>query len=156
MKRILFPVLVVLLVGCTKWEVLSPINEEVTVTLLNVYITFDYDTPQLITLNENFGRARVIVSRRVDDCWADYTEIFNRRVPGKTEISEKAYFCSGDKIRIHVTVFNLEDDDPERWTYFQLGKQAVAALIFPDQPDFRDFEISAGPDGSVILEFPLN
>jgi len=154
MKRILFLVLAILLVSCEKWETLSPINEKVTVALLNVYITFDYEMPQISVLNENSGAAHVVVSRRINNNWIDYTEILNRRVGGRKEITEKAYFQTDDRIRIYVKVDNRNDDDPERWTYFQLGKQA-AALIFPDQP-LKDFEISAGPEGSVILEFTID
>lgn len=153
MRKIMLIGLAVLLIpSCTKCEVLSPINGEVTVVLLNVYVTFDYDVPQLITFNENFGGAEVIVTRKVDDSWVDYTEIFNRHIPGRTGITEEAYFKTGDKIELYIRIDNEDEDDPERWNYFQLGKRALAAEIFPDeQPE--QFEFYQNDDGSVTLVF---
>ncbi len=153
-KIMLFGLAVVLISSCAKWEVLEPTDGELTIKLLNVEVTFDYDNSELIVFNKNFGGAHVVVDRRVDDCWSDYTEIFNRHISGNTEVIERTYFETDDKIRLYVTVDNRDEDDPERWSYFQLGKQAVAAEIFPNQIP-KDFELRSGPDGSLILEFTL-
>ncbi len=156
MKKILFILLVMIVNSCTEWEVLAPTDGELTVVLLNVYVTFDYEKSQLIILNENSGGALVRVSRRVDDCWADYTEILNRHVSGGTEITKKAYFDTDDKIELYVKIDNRYENDPERYTHFQLGKQALAAQIFPDQP-LKDFEIEVNRDeGLIIIEFTLD
>jgi len=158
MKKILFIlfVLVVFLTSCEKFEVLSPINEEVTVVLLNVYVTFDYEIPQIINLNENFGRAHVVVSRRTKS-WCEYTEIINRHVPGRTQTTEEAYFKTDDKIRLYVKVGNLDEDDLERYTYFQLGKKALGAKIFPEDigKDFEIIEINP-EEGLIVIEFSLD
>jgi len=56
-----------------------------------------------------------------------------------------------------VKIDNRYENDPERYTHFQLGKQALAAQIFPDQP-LNDFEIiEIKPDeGLIIIEFTLD
>lgn len=157
MKKILFTVLfIIFFTSCAKWEILSPINGELTVVLLNVYETFVYDALQIISLNENCGGAHVVINRRTKS-WCEYTEVINRHVPGRSEVTEKAYFKTDDKIRLYVKVDNRDEDDPERYSYFQLGKKALGARIFPDQP-MKDFEIiDVKPDeGLMIIEFTLD
>lgn len=169
MRKILVLLTVFCLAACTKWEELELINGELTVRLLNVEVTFLYkeqkiDTSYLYTeqeieaLNQNYGGAEVKVSRRVN--WSDYTEIFNRWIPGRSEVLEKVYFKRDDKIKLYVSVDNRDEEDPERWSYFQLksvaAEKSLAAEIFPGRVP-KNFELRAGPDdGSLILEFTLD
>ena len=152
MKKILFIAWVFLLIGCAKWEILAPTNGELTVELLNVEVTFDYNNQQLDRFNKNWVGARVIVSRRANDVWSEYLELVDGYVPGRTEVSDKSYFERGDKIKIWVRLQGDNDKDIWRETYFQLGKRIPASVIFPnEQPE--QFELYQNDDGSMTLEF---
>jgi len=122
MRKIMLIGLTVLLVSsCAKWEVLGPTNGELTVELLNVEVTFDYDNSELILFNKNYRGARVIVSRRADDVWSEYLELIDRNVSGREEAYEESYFDSGDKIRLWIRVIDDNDEEVTRETYFVLG-----------------------------------
>lgn len=120
-KHMLFGLTVLLIFfSCSEWTVLGPTDGELTVELLNVEVTFNYDDDQLILLNKNYRGARVIVSRRCDDVWSDYLELLDRHVAGRTEIIEKAYFDSGDKIKIWISVLDDHNNEVIREMYFEL------------------------------------
>lgn len=122
MRKIMLIGLAVLLISsCAKWEVLGPTDGELTVELLNVEVTFDYDNSELILFNKNFRGARVIVSRRANDVWSEYLELIDRNVAGRSEIIEESYFDSGDKIRLWIRVIDDNDEEVTRETYFVLG-----------------------------------
>lgn len=112
----------VLLIGCADWEVLSPNEEgELTVELLDCQITFLYDESSIAILNMSWREALVKVCRRQDDAWGEYTEVIARYVPGRTEIKERAYFRSGDKMKIVVTISGDNNEKISREMYFELG-----------------------------------
>lgn len=122
MRKIMLIGLAVLLIfSCAEWEVLGPTDGELTVELLNVEVTFDYDNSELILFNKNYRGARVIVSRRANDVWSEYLELIDRNVAGLSEVTEKSYFDSGDKIKLWIRI--LDDNNEEVWreTYFVLG-----------------------------------
>lgn len=122
MKKIMLIGLTVLLFSsCAKWEVLGPTNGELTVELLNVEVTFDYDNSELILFNKNYRGARVIVSRRANDVWSEYLELIDRNVAGLSEVTEESYFDSGDKIKLWIRVIGDNDEEVWRETYFVLG-----------------------------------
>ncbi len=120
-KIMLIGLTVFLISSCAKWEVLGPTDGELTVELLNVEVTFDYDNSELILFNKNYRGARVIVSRRANDVWSEYLELIDRNVPGLSEVTEESYFDSGDKIKLWIRI--LDDNNEEVWreTYFVLG-----------------------------------
>lgn len=153
MKKILVLLMVFLLAGCTKWEELELINGERTIVLLNVEITFRYkvktdtlttdigtiDTlyyaeQEIEVLNKNHGGAEVRVSRRVKDCWSDYTEIFYSWIGGGQSVCEHVYFERKDKIEVRIKVDNWTDEDPVRYTYFKLKSASVTdtSLVLAD------------------------
>jgi len=113
-------VVLLILFSCSDWTVLGPTEGELTVEILNVEVTFDYDDSLLIIMNENFMAAHVIVSRRAEDVWSDYLELLDRHVPGRSEITEESYFDSGDKIKILITILDDHNQEVIRETYFEL------------------------------------
>ena len=113
-------VVLLILFSCSDWTVLGPTDGELTVELLNVEVTFNYDDGQLNLLNKNFMAAHVIVSRRAEDVWSDYLELLDRHVPGRSEITEESYFDSGDKIKILITILDDHNQEVIRETYFEL------------------------------------
>ena len=114
--------LVVLLIifSCSDWTVLGPTDGELTVELLNVEVTFNYEDSLLIIMNKNFMGAHVIVSRRDEDVWSDYLELIDRHVPGCSEITKKSYFGSGDKIKTWISILDDHNQEVTRETYFEL------------------------------------
>lgn len=160
MKKILLScVFIVLLTSCTKWDVLSPTDGELTVKVLNVEMTFDFENQEVIVLNTNWEAAWVEISRRTDT-WCDYLEIFDQYVGGRSEVQTTAYFDHGDKIKINIQINDDNDNRIIRNSYFQLGKaclrrQACIPMIFDDWVP-EDFKISQDIDNNLlILEFTL-
>lgn len=137
MKRTLFLLAVFCLVSCTKWEEIELIDGKRTLEVMNVEITFDFNEQQIGVLNKNHGGAEVRISRRVNDCRFDYTEIFYSWVGGRQSVCERAYFDHGDKIEMRIKIDNWTDEDPVRYSYFKLSKSSsisdpVSVLSPPD------------------------
>ncbi|MBL7141896.1 hypothetical protein ISS21_02275 [Patescibacteria group bacterium] len=154
MKKILFFLVFILFwMGCAKWEILSPTNGELTVSLLGVETTFDFNNQKIIAFNKNWEYARDRVSRR--ETWNEYLVIFDQRVRGRSEVEEAAYFDHGDKIKIWIQIKDDQDNDAWRETYFGLGKRAVSASEFFLDWEPESWELGLEDDGRIFLEFTL-
>ncbi len=126
MRKINFLFLLVLFLlfsRCAKWEVLTPTDEEITLRLLGVELTLILDEGKCEIFNPNWGSAHVKISRRADS-WGNYLELINCWVNGRSSRTEKIFVSHGDKLELYVSVQNWSSytDDPEKWSYFQLGK----------------------------------
>ncbi|MFO8054259.1 MAG: hypothetical protein R6U19_03745 [Bacteroidales bacterium] len=121
LKLILFVAIICCLTGCSDWTVLSPTDGELTVEVLSVEITFDYDEGEIILFNKNWNIARIQISRRESNM--EYIEVIDKRVFGRITVTETAYFSAGDKIKITVEVKDENDDDITRNMYLELGEE---------------------------------
>ncbi|HPB01108.1 MAG TPA: hypothetical protein PLI55_09520 [Candidatus Marinimicrobia bacterium] len=122
MERILLTLFIAisaLLHSCSQWDVLKPVNGQLTVKVLNVEITFDYYEEDITVFNQNWNGARVIISRR--ESWSEYLDIYDRYVLGQKTDNETAYFEAGDKIKVKIKTTNDEGKDVSRESFFELG-----------------------------------
>jgi hypothetical protein len=113
-------VAMVALPTCTKWEVLEPTDDILDVEKLNVHIKFLFDDQKIEVSNENWNSAEIRIRRRISG-WGEYTDVYHRRVLGRSAYSSVAYFDHGDKLWLQIEVFEL-DDNVVRNSYFELGK----------------------------------
>lgn len=122
MKKILFILIVAisgLLYSCSKWDVVKPVGGQLTVEVLNVEITFDYNEEEITVFNQNWNGARVIISRR--ESWSEYLDIYDRYILGRGTDTSTAYFESGDKIKVKIKTKNDQGDEIIRESFFELG-----------------------------------
>ena len=122
MERILLTLFIAisaLLHSCSQWDVLKPVNGQLTIKVLNVEITFDYYEEDITVFNQNWNGDRVIISSR--ESWSEYLDIYDRYVLGQKTDNETAYFEACDKIKVKIKTTNDEGKDVSRESFFELG-----------------------------------
>ena len=115
----MFLAVVMVLPTCTKWEVLEPIDDVLSIEKLNVHIQFLFDDQRIEVSNENWNSADVRIERKIG--WGEYTDVYHRWISGRSKESETAYFNHGDKLWLRVTL-SEPGADIVRNSYFELGK----------------------------------
>lgn len=116
--RYIFLIFLVFIFSC-EWDVLEPTDGELTFEVIGVQITFQYDDEEIIVFNKNWESARVEISRR--DSHGNYVEIFSRFVSGRREVVEKAFFQSGDQIKVRIKIRDENNKEIIRESFFELG-----------------------------------
>ena len=122
----MFLAVVMVLPTCTKWEVLEPIGDVLSIEKLNVHIQFLFDDQRIEVSNENWNSADVRIERKIG--WGEYTDVYHRWISGRSKESETAYFNHGDKLWLRVTL-SEPGADIVRNSYFELGKIVVGCVI---------------------------
>ncbi|PIS29588.1 MAG: hypothetical protein COT43_03430 [Candidatus Marinimicrobia bacterium CG08_land_8_20_14_0_20_45_22] len=98
---------------------MEPVNGQLSIELLNVEITFDYNEEEISVFNKNWNSARVTISRR--ESWGEYLEIYDRRILGRVTSTSTAYFESGDRIKVKIQTQNDQGEEITKESYFELG-----------------------------------